>query len=416
MNSSTYQTRNARFLQQWTGFFLAAVVLSTFGCVDEKEPSLFDPNGSFSSPPVLSLLAPADSAQAGVDTLTITGSNFSSVPGNNVTFFNSTLATPLQASSTALLIKAPLVIGDSVAIRVGVRNSVVLSNTLVYKLRPAVELFGLLGQSDLANSLMVSSTGDVYVSISVGGTGQGIRRIAPDGTVNFYAPDTTGVTGWSGLKFGPGGYLYGARGIRAIYRFPPGGGSPAFNPWVAFPSGVTINDIDFDQNQILWAAGSNTSSITNARVYSVSQTPVTKSFPFAATVRSLRVFGSYLYMAALENSKWGIWRAQIAADSLRTPELYFDFDAAFSSLGYTPQGITFSSNGDLYIATEAPAGFVVVTSSQNVIVPYGDYKALFGTAVKYLAWGTGTKLYAATAGGVLLRIEARRTGAPYFGP
>jgi hypothetical protein len=289
-----------------------------------------------------------------------------------------------------------------------------MSNTLVYKLTAAVGSFGLLGQADLANAVATDAAGDLYVSVSRSGAGQGIKRIPSDGSVNTYANDTTGVVGWNGLKFGPGGYLYGARGIRAIYRWAPGGGAAA-GIWVALPVGVSINDLDFGPGQILWAAGGNTTDINLARIYSISQTPATKSFLFAGSVRSVRVFNNYLYLSALKDSAWGIWRAPINADSLGTPELYFDFGAAFSSQGYTPQGITFSSSGTLFIATDAPAGFVVVPPAKSAVVPYADYVELFEAGVRYLAWGSGTELFVITTDGVLLKLKARVAGAPYLG-
>ncbi|MBI2618627.1 MAG: IPT/TIG domain-containing protein [Ignavibacteriales bacterium] len=391
---------------------MTASMLMVSSCVDEKEGSLFDPNRTFGAAPVLTAISPPDSAQAGVDTLAITGSNFSTFTGDNVVFFNATPAALMQSTATQLTMKAPFVLGDSVLVRVAVRGSDVLSNGLTYRLQAAITSFGLLGQDDLANALITDAAGDAYVSVSVGGTGQGIKKILSDGSVTAYASDTTGVTGWNSLKFGPGGYLYAARGIRAIYRFMPGGGAAAVL-WTSFPSGVTINDIDFDQNQILWAAGSNTTNINNARVYSVSQTPTTKSFPFAASVRSVRVFNSSLYMAAFKDSAWGIWRAPISADSIGTPELYFAFEASFPP-GYIPQALTFAANGTLYIATNAPDGFVLVTPSKAAVTPYSDYQGLFGTSVRFLAWGPGLNLFATTAEGVLFKLNARTTGAPYY--
>ena len=421
MRLSTFGTGRAAkgvrraILSGWSGLaVLLGCSLSVFGgCVEEEEGSLFTPNTTFGPPPVITAVAPTDSAQAGVDTLVITGSNFSTVAANNIIFLDSSPGFPIQTTATQISLRTPLVIGDSVAVRIATRGSDKMSNTLVYKLTAAVESFGLLGPSDLANAIIADAAGDLYVSVSVSGGGVGIKRIPADGSVNSYARDTSGVVGWTGLKFGPGGYLYAARGIRAIYRFAPGGGDPAVL-WVALPAGYTINDIDFGPNQILWAAGSNTTSINSARIYSISQTPTSKFFPFAASVRSVRVFNNYLYLSAFKDSAWGIWRAPINVDSLGTPELYFNFSAAFPTEGYTPQGISFSSSGNLYIATDAPAGFVVVTPSKTVIIPYADYEELFGTSVRFLAWGSGNDIFVATGNGVLLKLKARVAGAPYY--
>lgn len=400
--------------------WLGSMVLLSFslllvgGCMEEEEGSLYNPNTTFGPPPVLTTISPSDSAQAGADTVTINGSNFSSVAANNIVFFNATPGTVVQTSATQIAARSPLVISDSVAIRVAARGSDKMSNIIVYKLTAAVEGFGLLGQADLANAVTTDASGEIYVSISVSGAGKGIKRISADGVVHDYARDTTGVVGWNGLKFGPGGYLYGVQGgVRAVYRFAPGGGAPA-PLWVAFPPGFAMNDLDFDQNQNLWVAGVNTDSVGLSRIYRVTQTPSSSFFAFGASVQSVRVFDNYLYLSALKDSKWGVWRAPIVAGSLGTLELYFDFDAEFGDQGYIPRGITFAASGNLYIATDTPAGFVVVTPAKEVIVPYADYAEMFGDGMRFLAWGSGTEMFAVSAEGVLMKVKARAAGAPYF--
>jgi hypothetical protein len=131
-------------------------------------------------------------------------------------------------------------------------------------------------------------------------------------------------------------------------------------------------------------------------------------------VRSVRVFGGFLYFAARTEAGEKIWRAGISPTGLGTPEVYFDFGSAYPAV--TPLAITFSSDGFLYIGTNSPDGVVVVTPAKSASAPFGAYHASFGTGVNYFAWGGGDNLYASTSNGILLRFWVRgKTGAPYFG-
>jgi hypothetical protein len=206
---------------------------------------------------------------------------------------------------------------------------------------------------------------------------------------------------------GPGGYLYAARSFRALSRYAPGGGSAA-TLWLTFPVGTLISDIDFDQDGMLWGGGNNTN------IFRVQPDKTITSYPFAGNVRSLRVFGGYLYVAANTTAGEQIWRAPISSGGLGTPEVYFDFAGAYP--GVTPLAITFSSDGVLYIGTNSPNGLVVVEPGKTHGTPFSAYQALFGAGLRSLAWGKTDDLYASTSSGVILKFTVRgKVTAPYYG-
>ncbi|HLF20788.1 MAG TPA: IPT/TIG domain-containing protein [Bacteroidota bacterium] len=393
-----------------------AIVLTTavysmvwYGCVNEEQGSLFDPDATFAPAPSITSITPSGGSQAGVDTLTITGTNFSATLGLNIAYFNSTTAALLQASPTQLLLKAPFVLGDSVRVRTAVYGSDQLSNLIYYKLTAAIAGFGSLLPGQFGKAIATDASGNLFVSMSSNTGDIGIRRITSAGDTMTFAPPTPLIAEWSSLKMGPGGNLYVARNARAVFRIPPGGGS-APSIWVSsqiFPSSARIVDFDFDANQYLWAGGNN------ANVYCIKQDQTVKTYPFLANVRSFRVFNGYLYMSAFKDSAEGIWRAPIIFDSIGVAEKYFDFATAFP--GKPVQGITFSAAGNLYIATTAPEGLVIVTPSKTYSAPYSAYKDLFGTGLKSLAWGSGDALYAISINGTLSKVNTRTTGAPYYG-
>ena len=397
-------------LMKLTMFATAAfLLLSAIGCENEETGSMYDP--SYTSPrpnPTIASIAPSGSALAAVDTLVITGTNFSATIGENTVYFGSGAASLLSANTTQLRLLSPLITGSGIAIKAGVSGAELFSNTVTYNLSAAVVAFGNLGQTDAAGALTRDAGGNLIVSIKPEGVNARIYKVTPDGLRSQYAPETGGTPQWNSLKFGPGGFLYAVRGIRAVYRFAAGGGSAAAL-WVAFPVGVFATDIDFDQNQNLWVGGNN------ANLYLVRPNATTKSFPFTGNVRSVRVYGGHLYFAANTASGDQIWRATISGEDLGTPEVYFDFGGALGGQGLAPTSITFSSDGFLYIGTNAPAYLVVVAPSKTHAPPYRAYATLFGTGTLALTGGSGNALYASTNSGGLLKILWGKTSAPYHG-
>jgi hypothetical protein len=121
-----------------------------------------------------------------------------------------------------------------------------------------------------------------------------------------------------------------------------------------------------------------------------------------------------LYFSATVNNESKIYRAQITGDAIGTPEVYFDFAAAYGATR-NAYGITFASDGTMFVGTESPDGVVIVYTSGASSAPFKSYNALFGASVRAFAWGSGDALYATTVEGGLIRIAARSTSAPYYG-
>jgi len=385
-------------------FFPATLgLLLLGGCSEPESPGLYDPVKEQLPTPTITSISPAGNAFAGMDTIVINGTNFSSVLTDNIVYFNASPATLLSTAPTQITLRAPLVTIDSIGVRVAIKGAVQFSNTYQYGLVAGARTFGDLTATEISASLAADAAGNIYTM-----TKGGMFRFTPAGVRSTYAPGIAGVTLWSGVKVGPAGSMYAARNFRVIYRFDPGGGTaPAV--WVsAFPSGTYIYDLDFDRDGNVWAGGNATS------IFKVDASKTITAFPFVGQVRSVRVFNDYLYFAARVESVEKIWRAPITGGVLGTPEAYFDFAAAFP--GKTPLAITFSSDGVLYIGTDTEAGLVIVKTDKSFTAPFGTYKALFGTGLGFLVWGSTNDLYASTVEGALLKFLIRgKTSAPYYG-
>jgi hypothetical protein len=385
-------------------------------CTKEDSVGLYDPNEAKAADPSITGISPSGSAYAGLDTVILQGANFSANPLNIVVYFNATPAQVYSATATQISVKAPVVTMDSIGVRVGVVGAVSFSNTFQYKLISGVNSFGRLDTLENFAALTPDASGNLHASRlqktvlgSVVTTSDGgIIKFAPAGTRTSYAPGTNGVTvPWNGLKFGPGGYLYAAKNQRAVYRFSPGGGSVA-TAWVAFGVGIFIYDLDFDADGNAWAGGNDTA------IFKIDKNKVVTAYPFAGNVHSIRVYNSSLYFAAKTSAGEKIWRAPITSGTLGTFEVYYDFGASYPS--NVPMSITFSSDGTLFIGTDASVGLVVVSPGKAVTTPFSLYSASFGTGLANLAWGNSDDLYVSTANGALLKMMVRgKTTAPYLG-
>lgn len=387
---------------------LAVLGLCALGsCTKPESMGLYDPNEPQAPSPTITSISPAGTAFAGMDTIVIQGTNFSSVMGNNIVYFNAQPATLLSVSSTQITLKAPLVTMDSIGVRIAVLGSVSFSNTYQYGLKAGAATFPGLVTGELSNALATDAAGNLYAGCSTSGTDAGILKFTGAGVRSIYAPATAGVILWTSIKMGAGGYLYAARGVRAIYRFAPGGSTSAAI-WMTFGSGTYISDIDFDKDGNVWGGGNN------SNIYRADKNKVIAMYPFVGVVHSVRVFNDYLYFAAKTDAGEKIWRAPITSGALGTPEVYFDFGAVYPTS--VPLAITFSSDGVLYIGTDSHDGLVIVNSNKTFYAPYTAYQSLFGTGLGFLAWGSADGLYASAPNGALLKLTIRgKTSATYFG-
>lgn len=333
------------------------LVFFSLGCNEKNnlEP-LYNPTFSNTLAPVITSVTPADSAFAGVDELTITGSNFAASADLMDVYFDNVKATILSLDANKVVVKAPNLVKDSINIKISkLVKTDKFSNLFQYKLISATIVFKEFKFNDTPYSLTYDKLGNAYVSYTVDSIGTGVKKIAPDGTVTDFAPKGA-ETYWTCLKFGQSGDLYVARGVKGIFKVAQ---NALATTWVSSANGIgTIVDFDFDQNGIMWAAGNN------ASVYSVTQTKNVKPFAFNANIRSVRVFNNSLYVGGVKNGVEGVWRFPIInSDSLGIAEEYYNYAATYPT--GTIRGITFSADGDLYIGTDGVEMIVKVRPDKS---------------------------------------------------
>jgi hypothetical protein len=382
-----------------------------FGCKEDAPASLFDPNYVSGPQPKVTSIDPPANALAGVTTLTINGSNFSAVAGNNLVFFDKVLVPVLQASTTQLQVTAPILPKDSIQVKVAVQKADLFSDVVYYKLNLAAdEKFGNFGASEEPVAVECDTAGNAYVSMLASGLGIGIKKFTAAGVRSDYSPAFSGaVASWRGMKFGPGGALFCVAGRAIIFRVPAGGGASAV--WLS--SGLTnLADLDFDQSGNIWTGGPSATSI-----FRVKQDKTVQSFPFVGTVRSVRVYNNFLYVGGKRDSLEKVWRFPIdGTGNLGAEEEYFNLSSLYGANSYGVTALTFASDGDLFIGTDGPAGIVVVHPNKSYAPMYPGI--IIGQSAS-LTWGKGFDLFQSRVGTpgpkTIVKINALKTGAPYYG-
>ena len=402
----------------------AYLIIPIAGCKVDA-PGLFDP-GTLPQP-VVDSLSPAVSALAGIDTVTVYGKNFSANKVEDGVYFNSTLVNGTSfysATTTMLKLKAPALSGDTIAIRVFVIGAVAFSPTVVYQLKPAIGKFSSFSATERAYGVTTGADGNLYASITnstLAVKDEGIFKINSDGTraVPAYILPTTSPVNilWSSMKFGPSGFVYGIKGARQAYKLAPGVANPGANPsWAAIAQG-SMNDMDFDPDHNLWICG-NAIKIGTDTMNILRAVPAgtITGFHFTGTIRGARFYNGSLYVTATVGAANQVWRAPWAADTVQTPQLFFDMSTAYAGTIPVIYAITFSADGDMYLGCDGPDYLIVVHPSGSVERPYGLYVAsgVLTSPCKAFAWA-GMTLYATTASGGLLKIATGKPGAPYYG-
>jgi hypothetical protein len=394
---------------------LAAVFMNS--CADDPTASLQGYPSQNLPAPVLSTVVPSDQALAGVTVITITGSNFSTDARNNRVYFNGVPGTTLSATTTQLTVKVPNVVSDTTLIRIAVVGAKDFSNSFQFKTLAAWEEYYPFDKIAEKNyGIIIDNGNNLLVSIN----GKGIWKITPppDTSKTNYVPIGTYTGKWDNFRYGPGGELYGVRTARGVWKIVEGT-SPG-SPW-ASPTTGSINALEFDSNQNLWALNSSNT------IFRFKQDKTVTSFPFTGVLRAVRIFGDALYIAATKDNVEGVWKIPILSNGdLGTAELYFDITGI--RLGAEITAIAFAADGDLIIGLDTGPNPIMVVNPDKT---YEDlYPGVIGAnSVISMYWPPfGTSLYFVRGeelntddppkiiiSQTTLRVEMEKSGAPYYG-
>jgi hypothetical protein len=405
-------------------FLSLGLLLVLSGCDFDSPNNVWDEankNNQDFTPEIRQVL-PKDAGSA--STITITGRKFSRIPEENTVYFNKVLAKVVACSDTQITVYRPNIIGDTLTVKVLVKGAIAVAKYAPYRLAAVVEPFGIFLDTDAIAAIAVDAAENMYVNMDDGT----MIKLKQDGTADAsYTGLASNLT--TDMKVGSGGALFFVRKKARVYRIPPAGGTNAiYATFADLASGDEAKAVtfDFDKNQNLFAGGPNTGLL----LLRADKTQQNLGIYADYSITALRVYNDYVYVGAeYTGSQAGIplkavWRNKItsATGSVNaSSELVLNMATAgdFSIPDLNINSITFSSDGDMYVATNHAAPVLIVKASGGT-EPL--YYGIVPTSVDQMAWGTGNYLYAninrktvKSAGGKLLRIVAGKTGAPYFG-
>ncbi|MCB9248878.1 MAG: IPT/TIG domain-containing protein [Ignavibacteriales bacterium] len=301
--------QNFKLLKYWLGTVFLAASLIFISCSEDTNPSIYEdlPKGDT---PTISTLSPADSGLAGITEITINGNNFSPDISKNIVYFNGEIGTILSASANQLVVKAPKLVNDSVAIKIAVRGVELFSDAYMFSLKSALKQIYDFKDFEFPYAITVDNSNNVYFNFVVSGLSTGLSSINPAGLIETFSPKG-GESFYTDLKYAGNGKIYGTRfpPVRAIFGSVAGESPKA----VAMAEQTAkLLTLDLDNNKNIWAAGSG------GNIYRITPDEADKkAFPFDFSIGSLRFFDGYLYALVNLEATQSIYRFKVVnSDSL----------------------------------------------------------------------------------------------------
>ena len=394
--------------------FILPISLLIFSCEDPNYPeNIWDEDDQGNASPSISSVEP-EAAFAGIDTLTISGQNFSENTSENLVYFNNMLGEVVNATSTSLSVITPNLVSDSVQIRVAVQGAFLFADhSSLYTLTAAVLDYGPFDQFTDIFSLDLDRDENLIVSM--------------DGTPNaeFWIVDTNqdsavwsgALAKGSGMKLGPTGSVYFVNYQRFLYKDEQG--TPKENSEIFKRLNGNATDLDFDSYGNLFVGGAGsmvdvvdindddglTSGVTEAKNLDTLD------------ILSLKVFNDYLYvLTTTVTSDQAIYKMQILDDSgsLGDLELVFDWSAYTNKLS-SALCFTLSESGDLFVGSDSDDQPLTYIQNGNAS---GFYSSILTAPISYMAWGNSNYLYLINKTeetNRVQRVDTRMSGADYYG-
>lgn len=402
---------------------LSIVFAFIFACKDIPENKIWPVDTSKDlEQPVITRVYPDPStmdedsvAFAAVGYVYIEGKGFASQPEDNRVFFNGERAEVISANPTQLKVKMPNVVGDSIKIHVSVKGALLFARYKdkdyysPFRAKSVVKKFAAIDKFVDASGLEVDANENIYFLT----TDKKILKVSdPDSAAEEYGTSIFIITPC--MRFGPDSALYVTRGIKSIYRVPPGGGKT--KRWVSANSKVSY--LDFDENHNMFAGGKGGA----IELIHLDKTKATVADYSDYYITSLRVYDGYVYVAAQYEGtdstmiQEGIWRNKIldATGNLGDNELVVDWTSLMGAEGPHITSITFDEDGEMYIGLDKDQAIYLLNAGTYF------YPEVLSAPATTITWGNGKYLYINHHTDLpdkrsILRVELSKKGAIYYG-
>jgi hypothetical protein len=392
---------------------VALAVFGLAGCEDVNEITIYDPEDTGGAAPVITSVSPANAAFAGFGTITINGSNFSSVQGDNAVYFDGVRATIVTESATSITVVSPNYPKDGVALRVSTNNSVAYSAPVTYNLQPLFFLEPAFEGFEVPYSVSVDKDDNLYYTFTSNNANRGINVFGTDGSKSVYS-SAVNFFNWSGFKVGPNGHVYLARRIRALFRSEPGGRDVV---WAQLPNG-TLVDFDFDDNGFAWAAGNRLARIT------MSNNAISQITPFDAVINSVRYYNGHLYLAGSKGSDQVVLRYSVSSSGTLGPEeVYYNLTQSMpATAGRSILSMAIAADGTIYLGLDSINNPIYTVGTDKVAEIL--YPGVLTGPISQMTWRSDVFMYAVRSAtldlttdikGAILKINMGKNSAPYYG-
>jgi hypothetical protein len=369
-------------------FVVVVLVFILFGCKEDVAKPPWDAPSPTIATPSITSIQPTNQAGAGVNRITIQGTNFSSGATSNLVVFGKTPAEIISANANQIIVYRPNVSVDSCTVMVAPSSAYVPAKYSPYTITSVLKTYCQLPSAlklDAVGYTCLAVDASENVFIARQGT-KGIFRVGTTGTIDSLLKSFNNLT--DGV-IGPDNRLYmfsGATQIRAIALTP----GAIYASWATGSKATTRGD--FDANGYLYAGGANTWFTTvspgagTVHTYTYDQTTYVTS-----TVLAVRVCSSYVYVAAKSGGSTKIFKHNVSvAGTLGAQQLVYDWSASpYGSSNIT--SLAFSSNGTMYVGTDAFSNPIVAVAP--LLTTEYLYKDILPGSCRQLAWGNSNYLY-----------------------
>jgi len=395
--------------------YILIIFLVFCSCEDPNYPEdIWNENDKGGPSPVVTSVEPSNGAFAGIDTLIISGQNFSDTEAENIVYFNNLLGIIVDASPTKILVVPPNLVSDSVKIKVAVQGTFLFGEySNQYTLTAAVMDYGPFDQFTDIYSLDLDKEENIIVSM--------------DGSPNaefWMVNSNQDSTVWSGslskgsgMKLGPDGNIYYVNSQRFLCKDLEG--TPKENSEIFKRLNGNASDLDFDTYGNLYVSGSGSVidvvNISDDGGLTSGVTEVKDLYDL--DTKCLRVFGNWVYILTKNVSgDEAIYRLPIlnATGALGDLELVFDW-SSYSNKDFSALCFAISEEGNLLVGSDSQTQPLTLIES---IGPSAFYPTVLTPPISYMAWGNSQYLYVINRTeetNRVQRIDTRMNGAPYYG-
>jgi len=419
--SKERKTMKATRILMAAAFIAAMAFTAVVGCkYDVAEPLWDQPPGSSLITTISSIQPPQ--ATPGVNTITIFGTNFTGVFDTssihnpyvdtsftyNGVFFDNMPGEVIAYTSTSVTVRRPNLASDTCTVKVAPKQALVAGRLKPYRIDPVLLRYGSFLDNVQLSAVAVDQSENVYV---IEASSRTISKVTPGGNKTILATAPLPPTD---ARIGPDGKLYLPAANRIINAVDVQTG--AIRLWRRCPSGKIIKFGDFDVNGNFYGAGIRTDLV----IMPPDSTFRNAGFYSALEVLAVRVYNRYVYVAARTGlNPATIWSHPIdSSGNVGAQELVLDMSLTGDFASRNIQAITFSANGTMYIATDAPDPILVFDPASGSLDYF--YKNILPPYCKQFYWGSQTFIYMISGNTspaqewTLHRVDLGTTGAPYY--